>query len=159
MVNHHVSPVIIYYKLLTGIVELLFGLGFLFLGRNIATLYARYAIKEFLEDPHDIFITLVQKIAPTLVHYHTYLIVTMIVFGVVKTIGAIALFFDKEWGLDILVLFFFIMLPFDLYTLFSLPTMTKTLYFLVNVLITLYLVEFKPHMVIKKYVKHLRKRI
>lgn len=153
----HVSPVIVTYKLVTGVVELIFGFAFLFLGRTVSRIYISYRLRELLDDPHDLLISIVQKIIPTLIHYHTYLMVTFIVFGLIKTIGAIALFYDKEWGLDLLILFFFLMLPFDIYTLFSHITFLKTMYFLVNALITLYLIEFKPHSYFWKYVKYVRK--
>lgn len=157
--SKHVSPVIVTYKLVTGIIELFFGFAFLFLGRIVSRIYISYRLRELLDDPHDLLISIVQKIIPTLIHYHTYLIVTFIVFGLIKTIGAIALFYDKEWGLDLLILFFFLMLPFDIYTLFSHITLLKSLYFLVNVLITLYLIEFKPHTYFWKYIKHVRKLV
>jgi len=156
-IKRHIFPVIIYYKLVTGVIEFVFGLSFLFFGRTISKIYVNYRLKELVDDPHDLFIFLIQKVVPVLAHYHVYLMVTFIVFGLVKTVGAIALFYDKDWGLDLFILFFFLMLPFDIYTLFSHLTLLKTLYFLINTLITLYLVEFKPHHRLLKYLDRLKR--
>jgi uncharacterized membrane protein (DUF2068 family) len=152
-----VSKIIIFYKLITGIVELILGLSILFFGRNISRIYANYKLIELLGDPHDLLINMAQKIIPTLIHYHVYLMITMVVFGAVKLIGAIALLYEKEWGLDLLVLFFFLLLPLDIYTLFSQPTVLKTLYFMTNTLITLYLIEFRPHKYFWKYIRYFKK--
>jgi uncharacterized membrane protein (DUF2068 family) len=157
-VTSNVSKTVVLYKLITGLIELILGLGILFFGRNISRIYTNYKLNELLEDPHDLLINIVEKIIPVFVHYHTYFMIILVVFGLVKIIGAIGLFYDKEWGLDILILFFFLMLPFDIYTMFSHPTLLKTLYFLTNTLITLYLIEFKPHTYFRKYIKYLIKK-
>jgi len=158
-IKKHVFPAVIYYKFITGVIEFIFGISFLFFGKALSRFYVNYRLKELVDDPHDILVAIIQKIIPVLIHYHTYLMITFIVFGLIKTIGAIALFYDKDWGLDLLIIFFFIMLPFDIYTLLSHPTFLKSLYFLVNALITLYLVEFKPHKHLLKYIRFIQKKI
>lgn len=158
-IESQVSNVVVLYKFATGLLEFILGLNILFFGKNIARIYTNYKLNELLEDPHDLFIRIVEKITPIFLNYHTYLMVTLIVFGLVKIVGAIGLFRNKEWGLDILVIFFFIMLPYDIYTFFSHATLLKILYFFINVLITLYLIEFKPHTYFWKYIKYLKKQI
>lgn len=158
-VKPHISKTVIFYKLITGIIELILGLSILFYGKNIAKIYTHYKLRELLDDPHDVLIHTVEKITPTLTQYHTYFMIFLIVFGLVKIIGAIGLLYDKEWGLDLLIVFFFLMLPFDIYTLFSHLTFLKTLYFLINTFIALYLVEFKPHMYFWKYITYLKRLI
>jgi len=153
-----VSSVVVVYKFISGLVELIIGLSIILFGKNISRIYTQYKLRELLEDPHDRLIITVQKMVPFFVHYRTYFIVTLVLFGIVKMIGALALFYHKEWGLDILILFFFLLLPFDIHTLFSHPTILKTLYFLINTLITLYLVEFQPHTHLQKYIRYLRKK-
>lgn len=157
-VTTHFSIVVVFYKLIAGLIEFILGSGILFFGRNIARIYTNYKLGELLEDPHDLLINIIEKITPILIHYHTYLMITLTVFGMVKIVGAIGLFRNKEWGLDILVIFFFLMLPFDIYTFFSHPAFLKTLYFLINTLIALYLIEFKPHTYFWKYIKYFKKR-
>lgn len=157
--DHIFSKLVVYYKLLTGFIEFLLGLSIVFLGKKIANVYTSYKLNELLEDPHDLFINLIGKITPIFVQYHTYFIVTLVLFGVVKIIAAMGLLQGKEWGLNILVIFFFIMLPFDIYTFFSHPSLTKTVYFFVNTLITLYLTEFKPFNYLFKYYSHAKKSI
>lgn len=153
------SYIVVLYKLVTGLTEFILGLGIIFFQKNIYHIYTNYKINELLEDPHDLLIKITEKIIPIFSHYHTYLIVSLLIFGLVKIIAAIGLFYDKEWGLDILVISFFLMLPFDIYTFFSHPTIIKTLYFLINVLITLYLIEFKPHTYLLKYIKYFKKKL
>ena len=155
----NVSLIVAIYKLLSGIVELLLGISILFFGRNISRVYTGYKLRELLEDPHDQFIVLVQKIIPTLAQYHLYFMISLLIFGIVKIIAAIGLFYDEEWGLDLLIIFFFLFLPYDSITFFSHPSVLKTLYFFVNVFITMYLIEFKPHTYFWKYVKYVRKKI
>lgn len=143
---------------MTGLIEFILGLSIIIFGSNISKIYTNFKLIELLEDSHDLLINIVEKITPILIHYHTYLMITLTVFGMVKIVGAIGLFRNKEWGLDILVIFFFLMLPFDIYTFFSHPTFLKTLYFLINTLIALYLIEFKPHTYFWKYIKYFKKR-
>lgn len=153
----HISKTVIIYKFVTGIIELILGLGILFFGRNISKIYSQYKVRELLDDPHDSLITLIDKITPTLIHYRTYFMIFLLVFGLVKIIGAIGLLKNKEWGLDLLILFFFLMLPFDIYTLLSHATFLKSLYFIINTLIALYLVQFRPHTYFWKYIKYLKR--
>jgi uncharacterized membrane protein (DUF2068 family) len=152
-----VSNIVVLYKLITGLIEFVLGVSILFFGRNISLIYNHYKLSELLEDPHDLLINIIGKITPFFNYYHIYFIVSLIGFGLVKIIAAIGLFYEKEWGLDILVLFFFIFLPFDIYTFLFHPTFLKVLYFLINLLITLYLIEFKPHIYFLKYIKYLSK--
>lgn len=156
--RREISKIIIFYKLITGLIELVLGLSILFFGKNISRIYANYKLSEFLEDPHDLLINIVGKITPIFIHYHVYFMIILIVFGAVKLISAIGLLYRKDWGLDLLVLFFFLMLPLDAYTLFSHPTFLKTVYFTINTLIILYLIEFRPHTYFWKYVKYLKKK-
>jgi len=155
--SNQVSKTVVIYKLITGIIELLLGLSILFFGRNIAKIYTHYKVKELLEDPHDLLITVIEKIVPFLSHHRVYFMLFLIMFGLVKVIGAIGLLYDKEWGLDLLIIFFVLMLPFDVYTLFSHPTFLKAIYFLINVFITMYLVEFRPHTYFWKYIRFFKK--
>ncbi len=157
----HVSRIVIFYKLALGLLELAFGLGIIIFGGKISKIYNAYKVRELLEDPHDLFIIIVQKFIPVFTHYHTYFMITLLGFGALKVVAGIAMLYEKEWGVDLLILFFFLMLPFDIYTLFSQITFLNTAYFLVNVLITLYLVQFKPHTYLLKYlntIKRVKKR-
>lgn len=155
----HISKTVIIYKFVTGVIELILGLGILFFGRNIARIYVQYEIREFLEDPHDILIAVTDKVvAPLVIHHRVYLMFFLIVLGITKIIAAIGLLYKKEWGLDLLIGLFIILLPFDIFTLFSHPTFLKAIYFLLNVFIALYLIEFKPHTYFLRYIKFFKKR-
>lgn len=142
--EYHVSQVIIVYKFVLGFFELILGLGILFGGKQILDLYENFKSQEILEDPRDLFITVIEKLLPIILHHQTFIILALIALGVVKMIGSIGLWYRKHWGLDLLVGLTIILLPFELYQLFPKPSLLKLSYFLINILIALYLVEFKP---------------
>lgn len=153
--EYHVSQVIIIYKFILGFFELLLGLGILFGGKQILDLYENFKSQEILEDPHDLLITVVEKLVPFILHHQTFIIFALVALGIVKMIGSVGLWQRKHWGLDLLVGLTIILLPFELYQLFPKPTLLKLSYFLINILIALYLVEFKP----KDYFTRLKKRV
>ncbi|MBI3366145.1 DUF2127 domain-containing protein [Candidatus Roizmanbacteria bacterium] len=123
--------------------------------------YNQYRFKELLEDPHDLLINITDKIvAPLILHHRIYLMIFLIVLGLTKIIAAIGLLYEKKWALDLVIGLFIILLPFDIFTLFSHITFLKLLYFLINLLIVFYLMEFKPqkHLQrLKKYVTKIKK--
>ncbi len=153
--EYHVSKVIIIYKFVLGLFEVILGLGIFFGGRQILDLYENFKSQELLEDPHDLFLTVVEKLIPFILHHQTFITFGLIALGVVKIIGCIGLWQKKHWGLDLLVGLTIVFLPFELYQLFPKPTLLKLSYFLINVLIALYLVEFKP----KDYFTKFKKRV
>lgn len=141
----HISKYIIVYKFVLGLIELILGTGIIIFGKPILTIYRKYSVRELLEDPHDLLANILEKIIPYLTAHLGYLVVILLVLGVVKIIAAIGLFYKKHWGLDILILLTVILLPFELYNLFLRPSPIKIVYFVINIFIALYLVNFKPH--------------
>ncbi len=150
----HVSKYIIIYKFILGIIELILGTGIIIFGKPILSIYRKYSVRELLEDPHDLLASILEKIIPYLTAHLGYLVVILLVLGVVKIVAAIGLFYKKHWGLDLLIILTMILLPFELYNLFLRPSPIKIVYFIVNILIALYLVNFKP----QQYFSNLRKR-
>ena len=70
-------------------------------------------------------------------------------------IGAVGLWYHKHWGLDILIVVTIILLPFEVVNLFRHLSLLNTAYFVINMLIALYLVNFNP----KGYFTHLKHRL
>ncbi len=153
--EYHISQAIIIYKFVLGILELLLGVGIFIFGKNILDIYENFKSQEFLEDPHDLILLISDKLLPFILKHQGYIILFLTLFGLVKIFGSIGLWYRKHWGLDLLVGLTIILLPFELYQLFFHPTLLKLGYFLINIFIALYLVEFKP----KNYFSKLKKRV
>ncbi|MCL4360339.1 DUF2127 domain-containing protein [Patescibacteria group bacterium] len=150
-----VSWIIVAYKLISGAFELILGTGIVFFGNRMLGMYTRFRNEELLEDPHDLLVRVLGSVVPMLVEYRTAITIFLFILGATKIIGAIGLLKKKEWGLDLLIALFLILLPFDLYSLAFHFTVVKLLYFIVNTLIALFLMEFRPH----KYVARLKKYV
>lgn len=151
----HISTYIIIYKLILGLLELLLGLGIILFQKNVLQIYESFKTQEFLEDPHDLLVKLAENVVPFVLEHRGYIVLILILLGVVKIIGAIGLLYRQHWGLDILVVLTFLLLPFQSYSLLTNPSLYKVIYFTINALIALYLVEFKP----KSYFVSLKTRI
>lgn len=149
-----ISKGIVLYKFILGVGELSIAFSLIFFGRNIGRIYQQYRVRELLEDPHDRLIKFIQGVSPYLNQNRTYFIGLLLILGITKVIGAIGLWKNKEWGLDLIVGLFVILIPFDMIDLIIKPSFIRVVYFLINVLITFYLLEFKPH----KYLRRLKKK-
>ncbi len=151
----HVSRYIIVYKFVLGLIELLMGLGIIFFSDQIVEIYINLTTKELIEDPNDLLLGILQKIFPYLLEHRGWVVVILIALGIVKIVSTVGLAYRKHWGLDLLVGLTVSLLPFQTYNLIVHPSLLKTIFFLINILIALYLVEFKP----KHYFKRLKHRV
>ncbi len=150
----NISKVIIAYKFFLGLFEVLLGLGIVIFGKYILDLYQNFIYSEILDDPSDLLVSILDKIVPYLFAHQGFIVFFLLLIGVTKMVGAAGLFYRKHWGLDILVAVTIILLPFELFNLIAHPSFSKVIYFLVNMFIALYLVNFKPH----HYFIHAKKR-
>lgn len=141
----HVSTYIIAYKFLLGVAELLLGSGMLIWGNQIAHLYDSFRSGELLEDPNDTVANLLQKVMPYLLAHRGYIILLLVLLGIVKIVGSIGLYYKKYWGYDLLIGLTIVLLPFDLFNFVKNINLYNFSFFILNLLIALYLVEFKPH--------------
>lgn len=154
----HVSSYIIVYKLITGCIELFLGLSLFFFREKLIDYYQQYKTKELLEDPHDLLVATFEKILPFIITHRDYIILFLCALGVIKIIGAVGMYKKKHWGLDLVIGLTILLLPFDIFGFFGHPTFLKFMYVLINIFITLYLVNFKPRDYIKKLHKRIRKK-
>src|SRR5260221_8798049 len=141
----HISTYIIIYKFILGVLELILGLGLWIFGKKLFALYFSFRDQQLLENTNDTLLDLLERVVPFLMVHKGYIILLLILLGVTKVVGAIGLYYKKRWGLDLLIGLTFLLLPFDLIDLFKHHTGFNFLYFLLNILIALYLVNFKPH--------------
>ncbi len=150
-----IARYIIVYKFLLGLFETVLGVAMIIYGKTIFDLYVNFRNSELLEDPHDYLAMLVEKIVPYLLMHRGWVVFILLLLGITKMAGAVGLWYRKQWGLDILIVVTIALLPFEIYALVTHPSLTKTVYFIVNLFIALYLVKFNP----KGYFTHLKKRI
>lgn len=150
----HVSRYIIIYKFFLGLIELALGLGIVFFGKQAFRIYYHFRSQELFEDPHDLLGRLLEKVVPYISEHRGYIVFFLIVLGLTKIIGAIGLLYRKHWGLDLLVGLTIILLPFEVFNLLIHLSLSKFIFILINILITLYLVNFKP----REYILRLKHR-
>jgi uncharacterized membrane protein len=153
--EYHVSRYIIAYKFILGLLETILGLGTLFFGSKMYEIYLNFKNSELLEEPHDVLVFLTEKIIPYLFAHKGYVVLILLLLGLTKVAGSAGLWYRKHWGLDILIVVTIALLPFESYYLIIHPSPSKLAYFLINILIALYLVNFNP----KGYFTDLKKRI
>lgn len=151
----HVSKYIIAYKIILGIFELLLGLGMIFFGNRIFQLYINFRTAELLEDPHDLLVNIIERFVPYIFEHQGLIVFLLFLLAVVKIAGAVGLYYRRHWGLDLLVGLTILLLPFEGYHLLAKFSLLKLSYFIINIFIALYLVNFKP----KHYFVGLRHRI
>lgn len=143
--EYHVSWYIIAYKLLYGLIELLFGLGISLFGKTILHTYMVFVTNELAEDPHDLLVRVTEYVVPNLLMHKTYLAIYLILLGSAKVAGAIGLMYKQNWGVDLLVTLTVLMFPFQFIRLLMHPSLPDFLYIFVGVFIALYLINFRPH--------------
>ncbi len=153
--EYHISRYIIAYKFILGLFEVILGLGIIVYGKKIYTLYINFRNSEVLEDPHDLLARTLERIVPYLLAHQGYVIFILLLLGVTKIVGCIGLWQRKHWGLDILIVITIGLLPFEISALVLHPNLTKISFFIINLFIALYLVNFNP----KGYFTNLKQRI
>lgn len=143
--EYHVSRYIIVYKFILGLFEVILGLGIIIFGKRIFELYINFRNNGLFEDPHDFLAFWAEKIVPYILMHRGYVVLILLLLGITKMAGAYGLWNKKHWGLDILIFVTIALLPFEIYAIIAHPSLTKTAYFIINLFIALYLVNFKPH--------------
>lgn len=150
-----VSRLIILYKLVSGFLEIMLGSALLLFGRQLYRFYQNFQLEELFEDPHSLIVVFLRRMVPYIFEHRINIILILFLLGFVKMAGAIGLYYRKHWGLDLLVGLTILLLPFDGYSLVTTPTLTQLGYFLINLLIAFYLVNFKPH----EYFRDFKQRV
>lgn len=153
--EYHISRYIIVYKFILGLFEIILGLGIIIFGKRIYELYLNFRNNELLEDPHDLLAQISEKLIPYILAHQGYVVFILLLLGITKMIGCVGLWYRKHWGLDILIAITIILLPFEIYAILTHPTLAKSFYFIINLFIALYLVNFKP----RDYFTNLKQRI
>ncbi len=153
----HVSWYIVAYKLVTGFLELLFGLGILIVGPQALQAYRRLVSQELLESPRDLLVIVSQRIVPYVLSRHYSLSVFLILLGLAKIAGAIGLIYRKNWGVDLLIGVTLLLLPFQLFNLTVRHSLPDLFYILLGLFIAMYLINFNPRAYSEKIIRHIRR--
>ncbi len=148
-----ISNYIIAYKFSLGVFETLLGIAIILFGKQAVMVYEAFKSRELLEDPHDLLIQILQSLIPYLLTHRGLIVLILFGLGFIKIFGAIGLWYGKHWGLDLLVGLTFLVLPFDLYYLIINPSLPKLSFFLINMFIAFYLIQFEPRKYFKEFVK------
>lgn len=148
------SKLIAVYEIVHGFLDTILGILLVIFGHTLLRFYINFRTGELLEDPHDLFIRITNLVMPYLSKKSIYIpiIVYFIGFGIARIISGIGILNEKEWGKHLLVGLVILLIPFDLYHLLRHISLLSFGYLVINVVIILYLVQFKP----KDYFKELK---
>jgi len=142
--EYHVSIYIVIYKFVLGIGEFLLGIAIASFGADIYHSYQLSLLQELSEDPHDLLARVSETVVPNVLTHNTFIILSLIVLGLAKMVGASGLAYKQNWGVDLLVGLTILMAPFQIIGLILDPRWFDFLYLAVGLVIAFYLVEFRP---------------
>jgi uncharacterized membrane protein len=152
----HVSWLIVGYKMITGIAELVFGFGILFFGRGVLAIYHSLVSGELLENPRDLLVIMGQRVIPYVFAHNHSLSFFLIMVGLAKVIGAVGLIYKKDWGVDLLIGVTLLFLPFQVWNFVIHHSVPDLVYLLLGIFISLYLINFKPREYSARVLKKMR---
>jgi uncharacterized membrane protein len=143
-VERRISMYVPVYKFLTGFAEFSVAITIAFLGQRLFQAYHVRLLEELSEDPHDLLARLSEQVVPHVLNHNTYVVVYLLALGLAKMAGAIGLVYNKNWGVDLLVILTLLMAPFQVMSFVLNPNLFDLLYLIAGLLIAFYLVEFRP---------------
>lgn len=141
---------LILYKLVAGIIEVIIGVSFGVFGKQFVRVYQNFELSHLREDP-SIYVRTVEKAIPFLLDHRTYVIVFFLTFGLGKIIGALGLWYEKMWAIHLMIILSALLLPFEFADFLHRPTIFLLFYIIANITIVLYLLHFNPHI---QHIKH-----
>lgn len=139
-----VSNLIIIYELILGVVEITTASALIIFGKRLLETYENLKDAELLENPNDLIVKVTEGIIPNLFQHHIYIALLLLAFGGVKIASGIGLIYKKIWAEHLLIGLLLLLIPIDLASMLFHFSIEKLLYILINTLIVLYLIEFKP---------------
>ena len=136
-----VGLAIIAYKTALGIGELTVGVLLLIPSLDIAATFHRLTAEELREDPSDLLVALISRHLPSLVQHRATVGVGLISFGAVKLIAAVAMWNGKEWGRNLLAAIVVLLLPLDVRSAVTDPSIVRFLLVILNALVGFLLIR------------------
>ncbi len=139
-----ITPVdltIIAYKTALGVGELTVGVLLLIPSLDLTAIFHRLTAEELREDPSDMLVGLISRNLPSLVQHRATVGLGLIVFGVVKLIAATAMWNGKEWGRYLLAVMVILLLPLDVRSAITNPSIMRFVLVILNALVAFLLVR------------------
>jgi len=136
-----VGLTIIAYKTALGVGELTVGVLLLIPSLDLAATFHRLSAEELREDPSDLLVALISRHLPTLVQHRATVGVGLIAFGVGKLIAAAAMWNGKEWGRYLLAATVVLLLPLDVRSVITDPSILRFLLVILNALVVFLLIQ------------------
>ncbi len=134
-----VSRVLVLYEFLLGVIETILGTGILLYGRRLFLLYLDLRDEELLVHPNAILIKMAESIIPGLFERRFYVVGFLLFLGIVKIVASWGMWKGKVWGITLISILIFCLLPFEIVTILMHFTLAKLFYIVLNVTIILYL--------------------
>jgi uncharacterized membrane protein (DUF2068 family) len=147
---------LVLYKFIAGLFEVSIGISFGIFGNQFLRFYQLFELSHLREDP-SIYVRTVEKAVPYLLDHRTYVIVFFLTFGMAKIIGAIGLWYEQYWAIQMMILLSALLLPFEIVDFLQRPTIFLAFYILANIAILVYLMHFNPHIRHIRHKHHLHK--
>ncbi|MEA2498338.1 MAG: putative rane protein [Actinomycetota bacterium] len=130
-----VGLAIIAYKSMLGVGELLVGILLLIPSLDVSALFHRLVAEELREDPSDLLVSLFSRHLPSIIQHRPVVGLGLIAFGVGKLVAAGAMWNGKEWGRYLLAGLVVLLVPFDVRTMVTDPSVAHFLLVFLNVLV------------------------
>ena len=137
------TKAIIFYEMLMGLAELLFGTSLILFGEKTYVIYREARINELLEDPHDLMIQITDRLMPFVIEYRWYVAFFLVALGAIKSISGIGMLKEKPWGLYTLIAIVLFLLPFELYEMINQPSISRIVFFSINLMVSVYLLKYR----------------
>lgn len=153
-----ISDIIILYELMFGSFELMFGLGIVFFGQVLLTLYERIIDTELPEGSNAIVVKISENLVPNLLHHRYYIAFLLLGLGIVKVTSGIGLIYKREWAKHLLIIFLTGLIPFDIFAILHHVSFFTLVNLAVNILIILSLIQFQPVPYFKDLYGYIRKK-
>lgn len=135
-----VGLAIIAYKTALGVGELMVGVLLLIPSLDVAAVFHRLTAEELREDPSDLLVALISRYLPSLVRNRATVGLGLIAFGVAKLIAAAAMWNGKEWGRYLLAAMVVLLLPLDVRSAVTDPSIVRFVLVILNALVAFLLV-------------------
>lgn len=150
-----VPKAIVVYELFIGLIETVSALSLIVFGKNILSTYENFVNSEMFEEANDLIVKLMENMVPNLFKHRNLIIFTLLIMGLIKLISAYGIFRKKIWAEHLLILFLTFLIPFEFVSIIVRFSLFEVMFFVVNIMIVLILVKFKPREYYTKLIEDL----
>ncbi len=138
------TKIAIFYKILLGIIEFIFGLGLLVLGLQLYEMFNRFINTHAIQDSDDIFLIITNQYVPILLQHRYLISIIFLALGLSKIMGGLGMLYRKVWAKHLLISFMLAFIPYDLVGFIRSPTLFEAVYLVFSIVLVLYFMDFRP---------------